>query len=143
MLRPRDSAHIRTTALEMAIRKAKTGCYACAQRYFELAKKKGAAEEEISRAIDAAVESSEQGISRRHLLKIAAAVVAGVTLGSSELLPQRAEAYRYNWGTDSNSATCCDIPQHFYIGRFGFGTSGSAYFFTPRPPQTTANTTPN
>lgn len=129
MLRPRDSAHIRTAALEMAIRKAKTGCYACAQRYFELAKKHGAAEEEISRAIDAAVESGEQGVSRRHLLKIAAAVVAGVTLGSSELLPKRAEAYRYHWGTDSNSATCCGIPQHFYIGRFGFGTWGSAYFF--------------
>ncbi len=136
MLRPRDSAHIRTAALEMAIRKAKTGCYACAQRYFELAKKHGAAEEEISRAIDAAVESGEQGVSRRHLLKIAAAVVAGVTLGSSELLPQRAEAYRYNWGTDSNSATCCDIPQHFYIGRFGFGTWGSAYFFNTRAAQT-------
>src|SRR5258708_25566024 len=96
MLRPRDSAHIRTTALEMAIRKAKTGCYACAQRYFELAKEHGAAEEEISRAIDAAVESGEQGVSRRHLLKIAAAVVAGQTPGSRKLLPQPTEAYHHN-----------------------------------------------
>src|SRR5260221_11953955 len=116
MLRPRDSAHIRTTALEMAIRKAKTGCYACAQRYFELAKKHGAAEEEISRAIDAAVESGEQGVSRRHLLKIAAAVVAGGTLGSSELLPHRAEAYRYNWGPSSYLPTCLLSPHHFHFG---------------------------
>src|SRR5258708_12036041 len=105
MLRPRDSAHIRTTALEMAIRKAKTGCYACAQRYFELAKKHGAAEEEISRAIDAAVESSEQGVSRRHLLKIAAAVGAGETLVGSELLPHRPESSPYHWRTDSTSPT--------------------------------------
>ena len=129
MLRPRDPAQIRTDALKMAIHKAKIGCPSCAQQYFELAKKHGATEEEISRAIDAAVESGEKGISRRHLFKIAAAVAAGVTLSSGELLPQRAEAHRFHWGTDSNSATCLEMPQDFYIGRFGYGTTGSAYFF--------------
>src|SRR5260221_13154379 len=102
MLRPRDSAHIRTAALEMAIRKAKTGCYACAQRYFELAKEHGAAEEEISRAIDAAVESGEQGVSRRHLLKIAAAVGEVITLSIIELQAQQAEAYQHSWETKPN-----------------------------------------
>jgi TAT (twin-arginine translocation) pathway signal sequence len=129
MLRQRNSVQIRTDALKMALQKAKAGCHSCVQSYFELAKKHGATEDDISRAIEIAVESGEKGISRRDLLKIAAAVVAGVTLGSSELLPQRAEAASYYWGTDSNSATLLDIPQNFYIGRFGYGTTASTQFF--------------
>jgi AhpD family alkylhydroperoxidase len=128
MLRPRNSLLVRADALKMAIRKAKTGCYPCAQGYFELAKKHGATEEEISHAI-AADEVSEQSISRRRLLQLTAVLVAGATLAVRDFLPQRAEASSFFWGTDSNSETMLDIPQNFYIGRFGYGTTGSAYFF--------------
>ena len=92
MLRSRAAVAIRADALKMAIRKATTGCYACAHSYFALARKHGATEEEVYRAIDAAVESDEKGISRRVLLKIAAGVLVGGTLSAGELLPQRAEA---------------------------------------------------
>jgi len=120
----------------MVIRKAKSGCHSCAQRYFELAKQHGVTEEEISRTIEATVAPSETGISRRQLLKLATAVVAGVALGSSELLVQRAEASSFYWGTDSNSATCLEVPQNFYIGRFGYGITGSTYFFNTQAAQT-------
>jgi len=128
MLRPRNSLQIRADALKMAIRKAKTGCQPCAQRYFELAKKHGATEEAISRAI-AAADTFSQGISRRRLLQLTAALVTGTTLAVGDFLPQTAEASRYFWGTDSNSATMLEIPQNFYVGRFGYGTTGSAHFF--------------
>lgn len=135
MLRSRTSAQIRSDAVKMAIRKEKSGCHSCAQKYFELAKQHGVTEEEISRIIEATVAPDESGISRRQLLKLAAAVIAGVTLGSSELLAQRAEASSYYWGTDSNSATCLEIPQNFYVGRFGYGTIGSTYFFNTQAAQ--------
>ncbi len=136
MLRSRTSAQICSNAVKMAIRKAKSGCHTCAQRYFELAKQHGATEEEISRTIEASVEVDGAGMSRRQLLKLAAAVIAGVTLSGSELLVQRAEAASYYWGTDSNSGTCLEIPQNFYVGRFGYGTTGSTYFFNTRAAQT-------
>src|SRR5579864_5126170 len=105
MLRPHNAEQIRTGALKIAIRKAKVGCYSCAQSYFELARKHGATVEEISRTITTAVDSSEPGINRRLLLQLAAALVAGATLDVHELLPHRAETSSYYWGTDSNSAS--------------------------------------
>ena len=129
MLQPRNSQQIRTDALKMAIRKAKTGCHSCAQGYFGLAKKYGATEEEISRAISTADETGIQSISRRHLIQLAAAAVAGATFAAAKFLPQPAQASSYFWGTDSNSETMLEIPQNFYIGRFGYGTTGSSYFF--------------
>jgi AhpD family alkylhydroperoxidase len=132
MSRPRNAEQIRTGALKTAIRKAKMGCHSCAQGYFELARKHGATEEEISRTITTAVDSSEPGINRRRLLQLAAALVAGATLDVHELLPHRAETSSYYWGTDSTTASMMGIPQNFYIGRFGYGTSGSTYFFNTR-----------
>ncbi len=129
MLRPRNAEQIRTDALKIAIRKAKMGCYSCAQGYFELAKKHGATEEEISRTIITAIDSGESGIDRRRLLQLAAALVAGATLDVNEFLPRRAETSGYYWGTDSNSASMMGVPQNFYIGSLGSGTSGSMYFF--------------
>ena len=135
MPRSRTSAQIRSDAVKMAIRKAKSGCHSCAQRYFELAKEHGATEEEISRTIEASVAPDESGMSRRQLLKLAAAVIAGVTLGSNELLVHRVEAASNYWGTDSNSATMLEIPQNFYVGRFGYGTTSSTYFFNTQAAQ--------
>ncbi len=128
MLHQRNSVQVRTDALKMALKKAKAGCYSCAQSYFDLARQHGATEQEISHAIDKAAETGEQGISRRDLLKLAIAVVAGVALGT-ELLPRSTEAASYFWGTDSESVTCSSIPQDFYIGRFGYGMTGSTAFF--------------
>jgi hypothetical protein len=131
MPRQRDSIQVRDDALKMAVQKAKAGCRSCAQSYFELAQKHGASAEEIRRAID-----QVGGMNRRDLLKLAASVVAGVALGTNEALPQRAEALSSCWwGTDSASTTCCGIPQDFYIGRFGYGTTGSTYFFNIRAAQ--------
>src|SRR5947209_11082306 len=132
MLRPRNAEQIRTDALKTAIRKAKMGCYSCAQGYFQLAKKHGVTEEEISRTIITAIDSGESGIDRRRLLQLAAALVAGATLDVSEFLPRRDETSGYYWGTDSTTASMMGIPQNFYIGRFGYGTSGSTYFFNTR-----------
>jgi AhpD family alkylhydroperoxidase len=129
MLRPRHSLQVRADALKMAVRKAKTGCHPCVQGYFELAQKHGATEEEIARALAAAHAVSKQGISRRRLLQLSAALAAGATFAAGDFLAQRADASTYFWGTDSNSASMLEIPQNFYIGRFGYGTTGSAYFF--------------
>ncbi|HEX6483425.1 MAG TPA: hypothetical protein VF043_31650 [Ktedonobacteraceae bacterium] len=136
MLRPRNPQQIRTDGLKMAIRKAKTGCHSCAQGYFELAKKHGATEEEISRAITTAYGSGIQHISRRDLIQLAAAVLAGATFAAAKFLPQSAQASSYFWGTDSNSETMLQIPQNFYVGRFGYGTTGSSYFFNTAAAQT-------
>jgi hypothetical protein len=113
----------------MAMQKANAGCPSCAQNYFALAHKYGATEEEIYRAIEEAAVANSKGISRRDLFKLAAAAVAGVALGTATLLPKQAEASSYYWGTDSNSASCDTIPQDFYIGRFGYGTTGSTSYF--------------
>ena len=129
MLRQRDSAKVRKDALKMAVQKANAGCTSCAQNYFALAQKHGATEEEIHQIIDEAIVVSGKGISRRDLLKLAAAAIAGVALGTAGLLPKQAEAASYYWGTDSSSATCGNLPQNFYIGRFGYGTTGSTAYF--------------
>ncbi len=129
MLHQRDSAQIRQDAIRMAIQKAQAGCPTCAQRYFVLAKQHGATEEEISAAINSAAEPTGHGMSRREVLKLAVAATAGLALGTSTLIPQHAEAYSTYWGTDSNTQSCCGIPQNFYIGRFGYGTTSSTAFF--------------
>jgi len=130
LLRQRTSANIRRDAIRMAVQKANAGCLACAQSYFKLAKQHGSSEEEIAQAIEKGARAGGKGISRRDMLKLAAGVVVGVALGADVLAPRRAEAASaYYWGTDSNSATCCNLPQNFYIGRFGYGTTGSTLFF--------------
>lgn len=129
MLSQRDPAHTRRNAIKMAIRKAQAGCPSCAQKYFQFAQEQGATEEEINFAINSAAESRETRMSRRDILKLAAATAVGAALGTDMFLSQDAEAYSSYWGTDSNSQSCCGIPQNFYIGRFGYGTTSSTYYF--------------
>ncbi len=130
LLRQRTSTQIRRDAIKMAIQKANQGCLSCAHNYFDLAKQHGASEEEIAQAINKAALPAGRGLSRRDMLKLAAGVLVGVALGADVLVSRRAEAATTAyWGTDSNSATCCNLPQNFYIGRFGYGTTGSTLYF--------------
>jgi hypothetical protein len=131
MIRQRNSAQIRQDAINMAIKKANQGCLGCAQNYFELARKHGATEEEIYQSIDnPSIPITKVGISRRTLLKIAMGVAAGLTLGSATLLSGKAEADSGFWGTDTDSSSCCGLPQNFYVGRLGYGisTNNTQYF---------------
>ncbi|GAC1300908.1 MAG: hypothetical protein NVSMB27_41270 [Ktedonobacteraceae bacterium] len=123
MVRQRDSVLIRRDAIHMAIKKAEAGCVSCARGYLELAKQHGASEEEFRLAISNASEAIEKGMSRRSLLKLALGVAAGLTASMLGLLPGKAEADGSYWGTDTNSASCCGLPQNFYLGRLGYGTN--------------------
>ncbi len=114
--RPRDPAVVRRDALVFAVKKGMEGCAECARGYFALARARGATDEEIRQAI---ARSTPSGISRRGLVKMAFAASVAVT--ASELSAIVAQASTPYWGTDSNGATCCGIPQNFYIGRFGYG----------------------
>ncbi len=92
MRQSRDSAHIRADAIAMAIKKGLDGCEECAQGYLNLARKHGATEEEIERAITATPEVRTSDISRSALLKIAAigaARMAALTAAGG-FLPQLA-----------------------------------------------------
>lgn len=129
LLRPRASEQIRVDAIEMGLQKVKHGCLPCADNYFELAKQHGATEEEIRHALERATKTTSTGLSRRELLKIAAAT--GLALGTAGLHTGSAQALSTWWGTDSNTQTCCGMPQHFYIGRMGYGSEpvGDPRFF--------------
>jgi len=119
MLRPRNPAQIQQDAINMAIKKANQGCLGCTKNYFELARRYGATEEEISQTIHRS--SVNSGISRRTLLKIAMGVAAGLTVGSAALFPAKAEADSLFWGTDTNTESCCGMSQDFYMGHLGAG----------------------
>lgn len=41
-LRPRDPRKVRTDAIQMAVKKARAGCWPCAEGYFNLARENGA-----------------------------------------------------------------------------------------------------
>lgn len=119
----RDPERIRNDAIRMAMKKAHSGCLPCVRSYLELAKQHGATEEEFRRAIEAASVTSAKGVSRRTLLKLALGVAAGLTLSLPELLAGPVRADSSFWGTDTNSATCCGLPQDLYLGPLGGGTS--------------------
>jgi hypothetical protein len=129
MLRQRDSEHIRGEAIKMGIHKAKSGCFACAERYFELAQQHGATEEEIHQALESTEKTTGRLLSRRDLLKTV--TVAGLALGTAGVLATNAQAHSTWWGTDSGTQTCCGMPQDFYVGRMGYGVepAGDPYFF--------------
>ncbi len=129
MSRRRNPNQIRVDAVKMAIQKAKAGCLTCGQDYLSLAKQHGATDEEVQLAISTAAETIENEISRRDLLKMAAAAAAGIALATVGPTPQEAEAFTTYYGTDSNTQSCCGVPQNFYVGRFGYGTTGSAQYF--------------
>lgn len=128
--RQRDTARIRKDAMQVAIKKARAGCLPCVQGYLELAKHHGATKDELLRAMETAAGGSTHGISRRNLLTLAIAAATGLAIGATGLLPARAEAAGSYWGTDTNTASCCGLPQQFYAGRLGYGTSqGDTQYF--------------
>jgi len=81
MQRQRTVAEIRADAIKMAIKKGAEGCDGCARSYFDLARRHGATEEDIERAILAA--DGPTGMSRRDLLKLAAVGAARLAVLSA------------------------------------------------------------
>lgn len=127
LVRPRDPALIRRDAIQMALARAGAGCIDCARGYFQLARAHGASDAELRDAIRAS--KTPRGITRREVVKLALAT--GATVSASALFAQPALAGTVWWGTDSGGATCCGIPQNFYIGEFGYGlTRNTVYFNT-------------
>ena len=107
----------------MGVKKAQSGCPACAEKYFELAKQHGAAEQEIQTALEQATGMGGKRLSRRELMKYA--VASGLALTATGLVSlethNTAEAASYYFGIDSNTTICCSMPLNFYIGRMGYG----------------------
>ncbi|GCE15906.1 hypothetical protein [Tengunoibacter tsumagoiensis] len=129
-LRQRPSEQIHADALKMGIQKAKSGCFSCAENYFELAKQHGATEEEICQELTAVAVPPKQGLTRRELIRLAAAGGLAVSAAGLFTTTSHAAVPTY-WGTDSNSQSCCQIAQNFYVGRMGYGgePSGDGYYF--------------
>ncbi|MBA2284206.1 MAG: hypothetical protein H0W02_01850 [Ktedonobacteraceae bacterium] len=129
MLRKRSSEQIHVDAVKMGIQKVRSGCFSCAEGYFELARQHGATDEEIRQALDAVASTPDKDLSRRELIKLIGA--GGLALSAAGLITHRADAAAAWWGTDSNSQTCCGMPQNFYVGRMGYGgePGGDGYFF--------------
>lgn len=127
MTRQRPAEQVRSDAIAMGLKKASKGCPACADGYFELARQHGATEEEIKRALESATKTVGKGLSRRELIKLAAA--GALALGTVTLTTKKARANSSWWGTDSSSQTCCGVPQDFYIGRMGYGMKISPAYF--------------
>src|SRR5947209_6120011 len=115
MLRQRNVEQIRTDAIKVGIQKAKNGCISCAESYFECARQHGATEEEICQALEAVTKTTGKRLSRRDLIKIAAAGSLALSMGG--LFAKNAQTISAWWGTDSNTGTCCTLPQDIYIGR--------------------------
>jgi hypothetical protein len=130
MPRQRAPDEIRAVAIRLAIQKTREGCLPCAQSYFDLAKRNGATEVEIESAIADTEKNIPSGVGRREFLKLATAALLGVAVAELGLKPTTVEAGAYYYGTDSNSKSCSTgIPQNFYIGRFGYGTTSSTAYF--------------
>nr|MDQ2717528.1 hypothetical protein [Chloroflexota bacterium] len=119
MIRKRSSEQVHVDAVKMGIQKARSGCSSCAEGYFELARQHGASDEEIRQALESAASTPDKDLSRRGLIKLIGA--GGLALSAAGLITHRTEAAAAWWGTDSNSQTCCGIPQNFYVGRMGYG----------------------
>lgn len=92
MVRPRDPLLVRRDAVRIGVQKLAAGCDLCAQGYFELARQNGATEEDIQFAITQW--SKEPEISRRTMLRVAAATSAGLaaTVASESLFGEVAHA---------------------------------------------------
>ncbi len=118
MLQARHSDDIRRDAINMGIKKARSGCTGCAETYFELAHTHGASEQEVQQALEEATQSHGKHFKRRDLVKILAAGVLALT--TVDILHGQAHADQYGdwYGSDSNS-TSDPIQQDFYIGRTG------------------------
>ena len=134
MLRQRSSEQIRVDALKLAVRKATSGCFSCVESYLALAEEHGATEAELQQTMDTIYRTTGRRASRRKFVKLLAAgslMAAGATVAFDSAGLQTSEAATIQWGTDSGSQTCCSMPQHFYIGRMGYGGQplGDAYYF--------------
>jgi len=68
MSRDRDAARIRVDAIGMAIKKGVAGCFGCAEGYFAAARRYGATDTEIERAIAEAPMQGATVFTRRTLL---------------------------------------------------------------------------
>jgi hypothetical protein len=119
MLQQRDPVKVRTDAIQMGIKKARSNCQECAERYFELAREHGATEQQIQLALEDATEMQGRHFNRRDLIKVlaASAVVLG-TLGAAHNVAL-ADQFGDWYGTDSNTTSTYGIQQDFYIGRMG------------------------
>ncbi|HEY0757134.1 MAG TPA: hypothetical protein VGD98_24485 [Ktedonobacteraceae bacterium] len=124
-LKPRTPAQIRADALKMGLKKAQSGCPACAEKYFELAKQHGATEQEIHTILEQATGLQQRGLKRRELIKYAVSGAGGLAITTAILLSLEtrspAQASASFWGLDSNTTICCGMPLNFYIGRMGYG----------------------
>jgi len=123
MLKKRTPEQIRLDALKMGVKKAQSGCPACAEKYFELAQQHGTTEQEIQEALEQATGMGGKRLSRRELMRYA--VASGLALTASGLMSlethNTAEATSYYFGIDSNTTICCSMPLNFYVGRMGYG----------------------
>ncbi len=134
MIRDRDAAHVRVDAIGMAIKKGVAGCLGCAEGYFAAARRHGATDAEIEQAITAAPLPGAAAFTRRTLLQIAAAGVAGLAVKPLQLYSAAEAATTQStsglfWGSDTNSSTYnTGVPQDFYIGRMGGGATQASYF---------------
>lgn len=132
-IRQRDSAEIRTRALETARQKQEEGCVSCAASYLDLAREHGATDAEI-RCV-----TQRAGMGRRRFMQMAAAAVAMGVAGTI-LTPNKASAMSKidpgliadrtqtnavpgYFGTDSctsvSRGTVEGMPMQYYIGELG------------------------
>lgn len=132
MIRPRDPKRVREDAISAAIQKGMDGCEPCAQSYFAIARQHGATERDIEEAIAHVPVDQARGISRRDLLKIAAASVVGLAVGAISRTPELALARSFWWGTDGNTSVNSSAPPvQFYVGKLGDGVANNANAFLP------------
>jgi hypothetical protein len=147
----RDSAEIRTIALETAVKKYAEGCTDCAQSYLTLAREHGASPHELAAAAERATRARPAAIDRRGLFRIAATAVAAGVAGSFLLATPAADASPRTpspppgetndstpapiagyFGVDSFTspahATVAGMPLHFYIGELGATQHGIGAF---------------
>ncbi|HEY1348390.1 MAG TPA: hypothetical protein VGF67_02035 [Ktedonobacteraceae bacterium] len=137
MLKPRTPAQMRQDALSMGIKKARKGCAACAERYFDLARRYGTSEQEILLALQEATHTRTPGLGRRDLIKYAVAGAGGLITTATAVVSltrsRPAQAFSSYFGIDSNTTICCQMPLHFYAGRMGYGIYPDTFYYAFRP----------
>lgn len=147
----RDSAEIRTLALETAVKKYAEGCVSCAQSYLDLAREHGASPRELAEAAERATRARPAGLNRRGLFRVAAtAVVAGVAgnflfgAHGAHAAPRQVDHEPGEGGdttaaptpgffgvdsfTSPARATVAGMPLQFYIGELGATQYGIGAF---------------
>lgn len=117
----------------MGIKKARQGCTACAEKYFDLAGLYGTSEQEILAALREATGVRKPGLKRRELIKYAVAGAGGLITTAAALFALTrsgpAQASSSYFGIDSNTTICCQMPLHFYAGRMGYGVYPDTFYY--------------